>query len=104
VRTESRAHRQLGDAAWRFERFVTERGELVRYAVVLMAEVEGERQPVRLFDNAHGTHDMHRYTRDGIKLPAEIFHFGPASAAKSAAIREIEENWRQMVEPWLREI
>jgi hypothetical protein len=94
----------LGHAARRYVRYAKERGELVTYAVVLMAEVAGEFRPVRLFDNAHGTNDMHRYTRDGIKMPAETFHFGTASDAMNAAIQVIDESWEQMVEPWLREI
>ncbi len=32
------------------------------YAVMLQLRIEGEWQTIRLLDNAHGDHDMHRYT------------------------------------------
>lgn len=33
-----------------------------RYAVMLQLRIEGKWQTIRLLDNAHGDHDMHRYT------------------------------------------
>lgn len=35
---------------------------LERYAIMLQLLIEGKWQTIRLFDNAHGDHDMHRYT------------------------------------------
>jgi hypothetical protein len=81
-------------------RFVTEEGDLVRYSVVLLAAESGEFRAVRVFDNSHGPHDMHRYTRGGEKLAAEVFHRGSASEAMNAALRLVRSRWRGMVEAW----
>jgi hypothetical protein len=43
---------------------------LERYAVMLQLRIDGRWQTVRLLDNAHGHHDMHRYTGSE-KQPAE---------------------------------
>jgi len=37
---------------------------------MLQLRIEGKWQTIRLFDNAHGDHDMHRYTGSE-KQPAE---------------------------------
>ena len=47
--------------------FKTDRREIVDYAVVLLIEVDGERETVRLYDGAHGENELHRYTREGHK-------------------------------------
>ena len=46
-----------------------------RYAVMLQLRIEGKWQTIRLLDNAHGDHDMHRYTGSE-KRPAERFSEG----------------------------
>ena len=48
---------------------------LERYAIMLQLQIEGRWQTIRLLDNAHGDHDMHRYT-GGEKQPAERFAEG----------------------------
>jgi hypothetical protein len=48
---------------------------LERYAVMLQLRIEGRWQTVRLIDNAHGDHDMHRYTGSE-KQAAERFAEG----------------------------
>jgi hypothetical protein len=35
---------------------------LERYAVMVQLRIKGRWQTIRLLDNAHGDHDMHRYT------------------------------------------
>jgi hypothetical protein len=81
-------------------RFVTEDGVLVRYAVVLLVGDRDEARPVRLFDNTHGVHEMHRYTRDGYKQPPELFHSGTPSEAMNAAKAWITDGWRGMIDGW----
>jgi hypothetical protein len=51
---------------------------LERYAVMLQLRIEGRWQTIRLLDDAHGDHDMHRYTGTE-KQPAERFAEGPVN-------------------------
>jgi hypothetical protein len=44
--------------------------------VVLVAEVNGRKETVRVYDGAHGKNELHRYTRDGSKRAAEVFDRG----------------------------
>jgi hypothetical protein len=57
-------------------RFNTARREVIDYSIVLLVEVAGELETMRLYDGAHGENERHRYTRQGGKQPAEIFHRG----------------------------
>jgi hypothetical protein len=40
--------------------------EVTDYSVVLVVEIDGRREAVRLYDGAHGENEVHKYTRDGI--------------------------------------
>ena len=53
-------------------RFLAQRDEVVSYAVVLLVEEEDDWRAVRVYDNAHQIHDMHRYNRSGEKQTADI--------------------------------
>jgi hypothetical protein len=83
-------------------RLVTERGGLTSYAVALIVRDGGVWTTVRLFDNAHGINEMHRYTRGGGKQPGELFHHGTPSEAMRAAELEVREGWTEMVRAWRR--
>lgn len=83
-------------------RFVTRRGVLVEYAVVLLVEERGELRSVRVYDNAHGLNDMHRYNRAGEKQRAEAFHHGSASEALQSALSAVRDGYREMIESWRR--
>lgn len=83
-------------------RFVTRRGVLVEYAVVLLLEEDDRLHTVRVYDNAHGVHDMHRYNRAGEKQPAEAFHYGSASEALQSALGAVRDGYREMIESWRR--
>jgi hypothetical protein len=72
---------------------------LVRYAVMLQLRIEGRWQTVRLLDNAHGDHDMHRYTGSK-KQPAERFFDGSASEVAPQAIRYLIDHWEAIAESW----
>lgn len=43
-------------------RFATARDKVIGYSVVLLVREANKWRAVRLYDNAHGVHDMHRYT------------------------------------------
>jgi hypothetical protein len=47
--------------------FKTDRRDVVDYSIVLLVEVNGELETVRLYDGAHGENELHRYTRKGGK-------------------------------------
>lgn len=72
---------------------------LSRYAVTLQVRSEGEWRTIFLFDNAHGDHDMHRYT--GVtKLPAERFMEGEPRDVLPAAISFLVNHWEAIVASW----
>jgi hypothetical protein len=78
--------------------FKTDRREIVDYAVVLLVEVDSELETVRLYDGTHGENDLHRYTREGDKQQAEIFHRGNLAQGMRAAIEEIERGYQALIE------
>jgi len=43
--------------------FTTQGKEVTDYAVMLLYEIEGRTETIRLYDGAHGHNEMHRYTR-----------------------------------------
>lgn len=70
-----------------------------RYAVMLQLRVEGNWQNIRLLDNAHGDHDMHRYT-GAEKQPAERFSEGAVNEVVPQAIRYLIDHWEAIAESW----
>jgi hypothetical protein len=94
-------HRVGPDAVMKV-RLRTEGGTLVEYALALTFRLGDVWRTVRVFDNAHGDHEMHRYTRSGEKRAAERFHEGTASEAANAAKLWIVEGWEEMVDAWRR--
>jgi hypothetical protein len=83
-------------------RFVTRRSEVTHYAVLLLAYEHDDVCAVRLYDNAHGNHDMHRYNREGIKQAAETFHQGSAGEAMRSAIEAVRSGYQGLIESWRR--
>lgn len=82
--------------------FITEREQVVSYAVVLVVEHEGERRTVRVYDNAHGQNEMHRHTLTGGKQPAEVFQAGSYGESMRAGREEILTSYERMIEAWRR--
>ena len=80
--------------------FKTDRRDVVDYSIVLLVEVDGELETVRLYDGAHGENELHRYTRKGGKQPAEVFHHGSLGPGMRAAIEEIKCGYGAMIESW----
>jgi hypothetical protein len=72
---------------------------LARYAVMLQLQIEGHWQTIRLLDNAHGSHDMHRYT-GAEKQPAERFAEGSVNEVAPMAIRYLINHWEAIAESW----
>jgi len=70
-----------------------------RYAVMLQLRIEGKWQTIRLLDNAHGDHDMHRYTGSE-KQPAERFSEGAVNEVVPQAIRYLIDHWEAIAESW----
>jgi hypothetical protein len=79
--------------------FKTVRRDIVDYAVVLLVDVDGGLKTVR-FVRRRPQCELHRYTRDCGKQPAEIVHRGTLGQGMRAAIDEIERGYRAMVEAW----
>jgi len=82
--------------------FLTRRGTVVEYVIVLLAREHGELRAVRVYDNTHQIHDMHRYNREGVKQPAETFHQGSAGEAMRSAVDAVRKGYREMIESWRR--
>jgi hypothetical protein len=103
VREQETSYRdELDFGAVKDVRFVTRGTEVIEYAVVLLAREGEQLHSVRLYDNAHGRHDMHRYNREGVKQAAETFHQGSASEALQSAIEAVRSGYSEMIEAWRR--
>jgi hypothetical protein len=83
--------------------FTTERRTVIDYAIVLLIEVDGRLETVRVYDGAHGENDLHRYGRQTGKEPAETFHRGTLGEGMRAAIGEAERGYQAMIEAWERQ-
>jgi hypothetical protein len=77
----------------------TENRPFDRYVVALQVLDRGRWQTIRLIDNAHGGHDMHKYTGD-VKQPAERFMEGTRREVLPQAIRYLAEHWEAIAESW----
>jgi hypothetical protein len=80
--------------------FSTDRAEVTDYAVVLLLEVGGATETIRVYDGAHGHNEMHRYSRSEGKRAGTPFHSGTLGEGMRAAIEEIEASYREMIEGW----
>lgn len=72
---------------------------LERYAIMLQLRIEGKWQTIRLLDNAHGDHDMHRYTGSE-KQPAERFAEGAVNEVAPQAIDYLIQHWEAIADSW----
>jgi hypothetical protein len=70
-----------------------------RYVVALQLLRNGRWQTIRLLDNAHGEHDLHRYTGSA-KQPAERFMQGTPQKVLPQAIRYLTEHWEAIARSW----
>jgi hypothetical protein len=80
--------------------FVTDRRDVVDYAVVLTIDDKGNEATVRVYDGAHGANDIHRHSRSGEKAPAETFHAGTLGEGMLTAITAIRTGYEEMIRAW----
>ncbi len=80
--------------------FKTVRRDIVDYSVVLLAEVDGKLETIRVYDGAHGKNELHRYTRSDGKQRAEVIHDGTLGEGMRAAISDIKRVNGAMIEAW----
>jgi hypothetical protein len=83
--------------------FETVRRDVVDYAVVLLANVDGKMETVRVYDGAHGQNELHRYTRSEGKQPAEVIHDGTLGEGMRAAIMDMKRGYGAMIEAWSKQ-
>lgn len=81
-------------------RFTTRRRDVTNYAVLLTTVHEGKIHSVRLYDGVHGINEMHRYTRDQRKQPAEVFHGGTLGEGMREAIEQVKRTYESIIEGW----
>ncbi len=82
--------------------FTTRRDEVVDYALVLVADLGGRVETIRVYDGTHGCNELHRHTTKLGKQPAEIFHRGTLGAGMRWAIEAIKNGHEEMIEGWRR--
>ncbi len=80
--------------------FVTDRRTVTDYAVVLLIQIEGQMETVRVYDGAHGENELHRYGKQAGKMPAEVFHRGTLGEGMRAAIQDAKHGYLEMIESW----
>jgi hypothetical protein len=103
----SGAYKRLLDSVARVfmsvEYKIEQRGRnVIDYSVVLVIEVDGRIETVRVYDGAHGKNELHRYTREGGKQAAEVFDRGTLGEGMRAAIDEIKGGYEEMIDGWHR--
>lgn len=82
--------------------FVTRRDEVIDYAVVLVADLDGCVETIRVYDGRHGRNEMHRYTNETGKQLAEVFHPGTLGEGMRMAIGDIQRGFEEMIDGWRR--
>lgn len=92
----------LSDSAILYARLDTEHGAAGGYAVTLVALEEGEMKTVRVYDNAHGKPEMHRYNRKGEKQSAESAPGSNASEGFNMALELVSNGYMEMIDGWRR--
>ena len=103
VRTHETSYRyELNAEAAIDVRFFARHDDVLDYAVVLLVEERNAWHAVRVYDNVHRVHDMHRYNRAGEKQTAETFHQGSASEALQSAMEAVRSGYSEMIESWRR--
>jgi hypothetical protein len=86
--------------AWMNVDFTTDRQDVTNYSIVLLVEEDEQIETVRVYDGAHGENEMHRYSRQGGKQAAEVFHRGTLGEGMRSAIETIERGYAVMIEGW----
>jgi hypothetical protein len=84
--------------------FETDQGKVIEYSVILIVHDIFERNPrtVRVYDNAHGPHHLHRYTPEGLKRGPEVLPYTTPSEALNAARQDLKSRYRGIIDSWRR--
>jgi hypothetical protein len=85
-----------------FVEFTTRRDEVIDYALILVADLGDCSETIRVYDAAHGCNEMHRYTKELGKQPAEVFHRGTLGEGMRSAIEAIKIGYEEMIDGWRR--
>jgi len=85
-----------------FVEFATRRDDVIDYALVLVAELDGRIETIRIYDAAHGVNELHRYTKELGKQPGVVFHRGTLGEGMRTAIEAIKHGHEEMIEAWRR--
>jgi len=80
--------------------FTTHRRDVIDYAIVLLIDVDGELETVRVYDGAHGVNELHRYGRHVGNDAAEVFHRGTLGEGMRAAIEDTKRGYEAMIQSW----
>jgi hypothetical protein len=80
-------------------RVVTKGRPIESYAVSLELLHDGRWTTIRLIDNAHEEHHMHRYNGT-VKQPAEQFMSGGTREVLPQAINFLRDHWEAIVRAW----
>lgn len=80
--------------------FTTDRDGVARYKIVLVALIDDDEKTIRVYDNTHGPHDLHRYTRSGGKQDADNWHHGSPTEAMNDARDLIRNRYEDMIRSW----
>lgn len=99
---ETRYRDRLDEGVHIDVRFLRRRRIVVDYTIVLLAYEREALRTVRVYDNTHGAHDMHRYNQEGVKRHPESFHQGSAGEAMRSAIEAVRNGYTEMIESWRR--
>ena len=76
-------------------RFLRRLRIVVDYVIVLLVCEGGAWCTVRVYDNTHGDHDMHRYNQDGVKQPPEVSMRVPRARRCEARLGQFEVDTRR---------
>jgi hypothetical protein len=82
----------LSESCWMFSERITEKGKVVRFRVILLAELEGQIHCVTRYDTAHGFPHRDILAIGGRQIGKEITREGDLNLAFAAACRDIESN------------
>jgi hypothetical protein len=72
----------------------------VRFERTGRTKIGGAVETIRVFDSAHGFNEMHRHTQAGGKQTGMRFHSGTLGEGMRAAIEDVQNGYRQMIEGW----
>lgn len=74
--------------------------DVVDYALVLLLDLDGRVETIRVYDSAHGFNEMHRHTRDRGKQDGVVFSRATLGEGMRAARKDIKGRYLAMIEGW----